>query len=205
MLHKLLVISLFIFLFNGHATMRAVAEIKGLPAYFPMESVRNVSAGDDSTPVKIGDEHPVVSMTKTITKTTRADSIVAFAKTLLGIPYRYASTDPRKGFDCSGLITYVFNHFNIKVPRSSVDFTHYGKEITLKETKPGDLILFTGTDRTIRVVGHMGIVENVQEGTLRFIHASSGKAYQVMISPLGDYYQGRFVKLIRILPEEMYR
>lgn len=58
--------------------------------------------------------------------------LVDFAKILLGVPYRYASIDPSKGFDCSGFITYVFNHFNIEVPRSSIDFTNAGKEVDLQ-------------------------------------------------------------------------
>lgn len=123
--------------------------------------------------------------------------IVSYAKTLQGIPYKYGSTDPSVGFDCSGFITYVFNHFNIKVPRSSVEFTNVGREVPLALSKPGDLILFTGTDSTIRVVGHMGIViENAD--TLRFIHATSGRQYSVAITPLSNYYMGRFVKVIDI-------
>ena len=51
------------------------------------------------------------------TADTKPAEILAFAKNLIGIPYLYASTDPAKGFDCSGFITYVFNHFNIAVPR----------------------------------------------------------------------------------------
>jgi cell wall-associated NlpC family hydrolase len=135
---------------------------------------------------------------------SRPDSIVNFAKTLLGVPYLYASTDPAKGFDCSGFITYVFHHFNITVPRSSVNFTNYGKTIPEKKARPGDLILFTGTDSTIRVVGHMGIVESIANDTLRFIHSSSGKANGVVISALGNYYRGRFVKVIRLFPDEMF-
>src|SRR5689334_3480039 len=74
--------------------------------------------------------------------------IVAYAKTLIGTPYKYASTDPKQGFDCSGFITYVFNHFNIEVPRSSVDFTNAYPEVPTTDAKQGDLILFTGTDST---------------------------------------------------------
>lgn len=133
------------------------------------------------------------------------DSIVAFAKTLIGVPYLYASTDPKKGFDCSGFITYVFNHFNVTVPRSSVSFTNYGKEVSLANARPGDLILFTGTDSTVRVVGHMGIVERVQGDSLYFIHSSSGKANGVVITLLGKYYKGRFVKLIRLFADNSYR
>jgi cell wall-associated NlpC family hydrolase len=126
------------------------------------------------------------------------DNIVAYAKTLLGTPYLYASTDPVKGFDCSGFITYVFNHFNIKVPRSSIDFTHVGKEIPVNESKTGDLILFTGTDSTERFVGHMGIIVSNAAGEIQFIHSSSGKAHGVTITPLNPYYKGRFMKVIRI-------
>jgi len=125
------------------------------------------------------------------------NTIVDFAETLMGIPYRYGSTDPSKGFDCSGFITYVFNHFGIKVPRSSIDFTNEGKEILVTEAKRGDLILFTGTDSTEKFVGHMGIVTQNTD-TLKFIHSTSGKQYGVTITPLNNYYKGRFVKVIRI-------
>lgn len=138
------------------------------------------------------------------TEIVQPDSIVAFAKTLIGIPYLYASTDPRKGFDCSGFITYVFNHFNLVVPRSSVDFTNMGREIDIEKAKPGDLILFTGTDSSIRIVGHMGIIESVKDDTLRFIHSTSGKAKGVVISPLGEYYKKRFVKVIRVFRDEFF-
>jgi hypothetical protein len=132
------------------------------------------------------------------------DSIVAFSRTLIGTPYLYASTDPSKGFDCSGFITYVFNHFNMKVPRSSVDFTNYGTDITEGQVRPGDLILFTGTDSTIRIVGHMGIVESIRNDTLHFIHSTSGKGKGVVITPLEKYYRSRFVKLIRIFPDSLF-
>jgi cell wall-associated NlpC family hydrolase len=127
------------------------------------------------------------------------DSIVTYAKTLMGTPYVYASVDPKVGFDCSGFITHVFNHFNIIVPRSSVDFTNYGLEIPKEDAKPGDLILFTGTDSSIRVVGHMGIIVENNKGEIQFIHSSSGHANGVVITTLNGYYTGRFVKTIRVL------
>jgi len=138
-------------------------------------------------------------------ETVQPDSLVAFAKTLIGIPYLYACTDPQKGFDCSGFVTYVFNHFNISIPRSSVDFTNFGKEIDIEKARPGDLILFTGTDSSDLIVGHMGIVESTKDDTLRFIHSTSGKAKGVVISPLGDYYKKRFVKVIRVFRDEFFK
>lgn len=129
------------------------------------------------------------------------EELVSFAKTQLGVPYRYASIDPKIGFDCSGFITYVFNHFNIAVPRSSVDFTYEGTDVDTSNALPGDLILFTGTDSTDWVVGHMGIVVSNNNGRLEFIHSTSGKAYGVVITPFERYYRTRFVKVIRVFPE----
>lgn len=134
------------------------------------------------------------------TKGVQPKEVVAYAKTLMGVPYLYGSTNPENGFDCSGFITYVFKHFGIVVPRSSIDFTHVGTEISAAQAKPGDLILFTGTNPKERFVGHMGIVVDNAD-SLRFIHSTSGKQYGVTITPLSDYYKGRYVKTIRIFPQ----
>jgi cell wall-associated NlpC family hydrolase len=168
------------------------------------DSITIIPAISDTPDAKTDNVPPKPADMVIAIETVQPDSLLAFAKTLIGIPYLYASTDPRKGFDCSGFITYVFNHFNIAVPRSSVDFTNYGKEIAIEKAKPGDLILFTGTDSTIRIVGHMGIIESTKDDTLRFIHSTSGKAKGVVISPLGDYYKKRFVKVIRVFRDEFF-
>ena len=157
----------------------------------PDSSTLEKLPGPDST---IGVLHP----TKDIdTKDVEPASVVDFAQTLMGVPYVYGSTDPKVGFDCSGFITYVFNNFDIKVPRSSVDFTNVGTEVQVADAKTGDLILFTGTDPLERTVGHMGIVVSNQD-TLKFIHSTSGKAMGVTITPLNKGYQKRFVKTIRV-------
>lgn len=135
------------------------------------------------------------------TKNIHPQQVVDFAKTLIGTPYKYASTDPKVGFDCSGFITYVFNHFKIIVPRSSIDFTNVGKPVSSEAAKPGDLILFTGTDSTEKFVGHMGLVVSNQNKQLEFIHSTSGKKYGVTITAYNDYYHSRYMKTIRIFPE----
>lgn len=135
------------------------------------------------------------------TKNVHPQQVVEFAKTLIGTPYKYASTNPKVGFDCSGFITYVFSHFNILVPRSSIDFTNVGEPIPPEKAKPGDLILFTGTDSTEKFVGHMGLVVANDNNQLEFIHSTSGKKHGVTITPFNDYYHGRYMKTIRIFPE----
>ena len=62
---------------------------------------------------------------------TDADEFVEFAEKLVGTKYLYGSADPSKGLDCSGFVFYVFGHFQIKVPRTSTDFTNAGKEVKI--------------------------------------------------------------------------
>lgn len=125
--------------------------------------------------------------------------IVIFASSLLGTRYSFGCTAPSTGFDCSGFINYVFDHFHITVPRSSVDFTNVGTTIALKACMPGDLILFTGTDSHQRTVGHIGIITVNDEDGISFIHASSGKEMAVIVTRLDDRYMARFVKVVRII------
>ena len=135
------------------------------------------------------------------TGSTTPQELLAFARTLIGTPYKYASVDPAVGFDCSGFLSYLFGHFNIAVPRSSVDYTNVERTIPLDSAKPGDLVLFTGTDSSSRIVGHIGIIISYENGEYNFIHSTSGKAMGVTISALNKYYAFRFVKLIRIFPQ----
>jgi hypothetical protein len=135
------------------------------------------------------------------TKNVQPQQLVDFSKKLIGTPYRYASADPAVGFDCSGFITYVFHHFHIMVPRSSIDFTNVGRTVPADSAKAGDLILFTGTDSTERFVGHMGLVVSNEKGQLSFIHSSSGRKNGVIITPLNNYYRGRYIKTIRVFDQ----
>lgn len=152
----------------------------------------------DKTIVEAATKKDVVEKPAPSGNPVSPEQLLAYAKTLVGTPYKYASIDPAVGLDCSGFITHVFNHFSIQVPRSSIDFTNYGITINNAEAKPGDLILFTGTDSLIEVVGHMGIISSVTDQDLQFIHSTSGKAYGVTITTFNDHYSKRFVKVIRI-------
>ncbi len=161
--------------------------------------VVNDAAGRETVILAPTDGTP--AMNTIHTGKTTPQQLIGFARTAIGIPYKYASFDPEKGFDCSGFITYVFNHFGIAVPRSSVDFTDVTHEVPLQSAQAGDLILFTGTDSRTCVVGHMGIVVTGKGEPLQFIHSTSGRANGVTISPLNSGYMERFVKIVRIFPQ----
>lgn len=150
-------------------------------------------AADIKRKVKVtGSVAPVTISTGNV----EAARVVDFAKTLIGTPYKYGAADKKSGFDCSGFIHYVFNHFQIAVPRISYQFTNAGREINIKDSQPGDLILFTGSDPSSGMVGHMGIVTGNENGEVEFIHASSSRG--VMISGMNSYFVPRFVKVNRI-------
>ena len=130
------------------------------------------------------------------------DSLIIFSKKQLGIHYKYASIDPKKGFDCSGFVNYVFSHFKVKVPRSSIDFNNVGITIHPDSFKIGDVIVFTGTNSKNRNPGHVGIVISNYDKKLQFIHSSSNKKNGgVKISSYLDspYYEKRFLKIVRVI------
>jgi lipoprotein Spr len=133
---------------------------------------------------------------------TKPYELVNFACSLAGTAYKYGSTDPRQGFDCSGFVTYVFNHFCIAVPRTSVDFMPVQRPVPLREAKLGDLILFTGLDSSHRIVGHMGIISSTPGEPLRFMHSTSGKSKGVVETDFHTrYYEARYIKIIRVFPQ----
>ena len=132
--------------------------------------------------------------------TSLSDSIIAFARTQLGTEYKYGSCTPG-GFDCSGFVFYVFGHFGINLPRSSITMGEMGTDIPLERADLGDLIFFTGTSPDDPDIGHVGIVITPKGEPLEFIHSSSStKESGVKITPLtatGKYMQ-RFVRVKRV-------
>lgn len=126
--------------------------------------------------------------------------LLEFAKSMLGIRYRTASSNPSRGFDCSGFVNYVFSNFGFKVPRSSREFATSGEAKKLEDAKIGDVILFTGTNSRSRTPGHVGIIYSINGEDIKFIHSSSGGAKGVTISSLDEgFYKKRFLKVISIL------
>jgi lipoprotein Spr len=140
--------------------------------------------------------HPIHSSLSTDSVT--GDSIIQFARTLIGVRYRTATSDPLRGFDCSGFVNYVFKNFNFIVPRSSCEFINIGEKIRFEDAKPGDIILFTSPTRHHRI-GHIGIVLCNEGDDFEFIHSTSGKEHGVTITAMGQTYRHRFVQVIRLL------
>jgi lipoprotein Spr len=146
---------------------------------------------------KLSEQNKVVNKPKPIESPNR---LLEFAKSMLGIRYRAASSSPSKGFDCSGFVNYVFSNFGFKVPRSSREFATSGEAKKLEDAKIGDVILFTGTNSRSRTPGHVGIIYSINGDEIKFIHSSSGNAKGVTISSLEEgFYKKRFLKVVSIL------
>lgn len=148
-----------------------------------------------SSKIKIKEKVPLVKIN---TENITADVLISYAESLEGTKYKYGGTSEETGFDCSGFVWYVFNHFNIKVPRTSMQFTNAGKEVKITESKRGDIILFTGSDESSRKVGHIGFVTANENNKITFLHAASGGGRGVMKSQMNQYFVTRFVKVNRI-------
>ncbi|TDD95774.1 C40 family peptidase [Flavobacterium cellulosilyticum] len=125
------------------------------------------------------------------------DNIVLFGKELLGTPYVEAACS-RDGFDCSGFVFYVFQHHKIQVPRSSSQFSDFGREIPIENVRKGDILVFLSPTRNS--IGHVGIVTNPKGKESDFIHATSGREMKVIITNLQNAgYTRRFVKAVDVL------
>lgn len=84
-------------------------------------------------------------------------AVVKTAMALEGTPYVWGGSQPG-GFDCSGLVQYVYGQLGVKMPRTSENQATVGAAVgSLNNAKPGDLLFFAGSDGTASAPGHVGI------------------------------------------------
>jgi peptidoglycan DL-endopeptidase CwlO len=74
---------------------------------------------------------------------TLGSSVVAFAERYLGVPYVFGGESPA-GFDCSGLVEYVFAHFGVNLPHSAAAQGRIGTRIPTSAARPGDAVVING-------------------------------------------------------------
>ena len=121
---------------------------------------------------------------KTFITGKQGKQIVSTAQKFMGVPYVFGGTTP-KGFDCSGLLQYVFKMHGVSIPRLADEQYNLGKEAKKNQLTAGDLVFFTTYTSG---VSHCGIY--IGDG--KFLHASSSKG--VSINNLDDdYWKTRFV------------
>jgi cell wall-associated NlpC family hydrolase len=125
----------------------------------------------------------------------RADAIIETALSYAGVKYRYGGTT-RKGMDCSGLLYVSFLEHDFPLPRSSHQLAEEGRPVALSELQRGDLLFFK-TLRRGKNINHVGLVVEVDDGEVRFIHSTTSRG--VIVSSLREgYWNHAFVKATRI-------
>jgi cell wall-associated NlpC family hydrolase len=108
------------------------------------------------------------------------------ALSLVGIPYRFGGTSPDSGFDCSGLVFYVYQRgIGIALPRNTQRLSEVGASVLADELEPGDLVFFNTTGRAY---SHVGIY--LVEG--RFIHAPTTGGTVQLVDIRDRYWQVRY-------------
>ncbi len=144
---------------------------------------------------------PAPATTRPAPRPALADSVVALGLRLRGTDYCYAGTTPTGGFDCSGFVMYCFQTFGIAIPHGSEAQAHTGHEVPRAQARPGDIVIFTGTDPLRRTPGHAGIVVSHPGEPLRFVHSSSARKERgVKVSQVDSTgYEKRFLGVRRVV------
>ena len=121
------------------------------------------------------------------------NAVLMRAISLVGTPYRYGGNSPAGGFDCSGLVNYVYqDSVALKLPRSSRELAEFqGPRIAPRQLSAADLVFF-GKDGG---VSHVGIY--VGEG--RFVHAPSTGGTVRLDHLDGPYWRDHYSGARRVL------
>ena len=113
----------------------------------------------------------------------RGKQIAMYAVQFVGYNYCWGGKDPSTGFDCSGLVYYVYQHFGIELNRVAQEQAKNGVPVSVEELQPGDILCFYSGSSYI---GHSGIYI----GFGMFVHAQNS-ATGVVITELSGHYADR--------------
>ena len=112
----------------------------------------------------------------------------------VGIHYRYGGSTPEQGFDCSGLVAYVFERaWGISLPRSTTDQRRVGHAVKRDKLEPGDLVFYNTRNRPYSHVG-------IYLGDGIFVHAPR-RGQRVRLENIDNpYWRARFSGARRLEP-----
>lgn len=116
----------------------------------------------------------------------KGNEVALYAFGLLDIGYRFGGKNPEAGFDCSGMVSYIYGRAaGIRIQGSAADIARNSRPIERSLLRPGDLVFFNTRNQSFSHVG-------IYLGDARFIHAPSTNG-RVRIDRLNDsYYAQRF-------------
>ena len=118
--------------------------------------------------------------------TARTRELALHALSHIGVPYRYGGASPDTGFDCSGLVQYVYSRgAGVVLPRNTQALAEVGAPVPPESLEPGDLVFF---DTLRKPYSHVGIYL----GDQRFIHAPTTGGQVELVDMRHRYWQTRF-------------
>ena len=153
-------------------------------------STGRTHGSEASRPYGLGDEH----YRRPTELSAAANDVLMRAIGLVGLPYRYGGNSPQGGFDCSGLVDFVFRDAaGLVLPRSTRELIDIdAPRVDRDDLQPGDLVFFNPTGGK---VSHIGIYV----GENRFVHAPS-RGGTVRLDRLTDpYWAKHYVSAKRVL------
>ena len=116
----------------------------------------------------------------------RARELALHALSHVGVPYRFGGSSPEMGFDCSGLVQYVYGRgAGVALPRNTQSLSEVGAAVAADALEPGDLVFF---DTLRRPYSHVGIYL----GDYRFIHAPTTGGQVELVDLRDRYWQHRY-------------
>lgn len=120
------------------------------------------------------------------------DKVIDLALAQVGKPYIWASANPNIGFDCSGLVYYVYKQVGISLNRTSYTQINNGVSVDSKDLRKGDLVFFNNGGGRISHVG-------IYIGNNQFVHASSPGTGVIVSKLFGSYFGNTYVGARRII------
>lgn len=133
--------------------------------------------------------HPLKEIIGPLTADSVAMQVAELAVSMFGKPYVWAGKDPAIGFDCSGLVYYVYSVFGYTLHRTGDGQALDGDPVSLEDIRPGDILVYADNNTTN--IQHVGIY--IGDG--RMVHAQN-PTMGVNISDI-HYDTGKYIYTIR--------
>lgn len=142
----------------------AIADEAGEPPSFSLPAASTASAG-------------VLGQTQ---------ELVLHAMSFIGVRYKWGGDTPDSGFDCSGLIRYVYNQVTGRsLPGNAQEISRVGETVDRADLQPGDLVFFNTLRRPFSHVG-------IYLGESRFVHAPSRGGHVEIVDMSNRYWKSRY-------------